>query len=99
MKKIIGLIILVITLLSGCNIEDFKFLKSFNHSLCLNVSYAPTEQFCNDINMIFVEYGNLISNEWGCIDDKGEIHSYATANINDEWIIGDRSYDVEWVCK
>ena len=101
MKKrnliLIGICLLI--LISGCK-GWYTDETLFIGDICShNVSIAPTERFCEDIDMEFIEYGVGFGKVWGCIDNNGEIHSYATRSINREyWIVGNKTYDMEWTC-
>lgn len=98
--KLIIILLIVTIMIAGCNIENNSFIGNMNISNCVNLSHAPIERFCNDISMVLIEYGTILDKKWGCVDSKGEIHSYKSTAINKEiWIIGDITYDVEWGCK
>ena len=91
---IIGLCMLLV----GC--KAFDITGNFTlDSDCFNLSYPPTEKFCNESNMDYKQ-GSLFDSgdEMKCIDD-GKIHIYQVQAINTSfWIIGNKSYPMEWTC-
>ncbi len=82
-------------LLVGC--KTFDIDENITIGSSWNISSPPVKQFCKDMggeytsNNLFVY---VIS--WGCIDKNGEIHSYEITSNNNTWIIGNRSYPIEW---
>ncbi len=71
--------------------ETFQFMNASNFS---HTSIAPFEQFCYEINKSY-KHGSAFSDQ-GCIDANGEIHYYQVKVEIDKWIIGNKSYPVEW---
>ena len=71
-----------------------------------NISRAPLEQFCKDINMTYFEdstsfiYGSILYNynHNGCYDKNSEKHYYEPiySPKTGNWSIGNNSYKAKW---
>lgn len=93
MKKIL-IIVLVLALIVLVSCEERNPKLRFDDSTALNFSVAPTERFCQDIGMEH-KPGNIFQ-QFSCIDDNGELHAYSMDNNGTHWILGNKSYLMEW---